>query len=55
MMYEVSQPLSPNIGQSVRDWGVAIIHKPESQAAVCILDGSWLVSSHDYCMTKCMY
>lgn len=40
MMCEVSQPLSPKIGLSVCDWGVVMVHKPESQAAVCILDGA---------------
>ena len=30
MMYEVSLPLSPKTGQSVHDWGVVIVHKPES-------------------------
>lgn len=40
MMYEASQPPSPKIGQSVCDWGIVIIHKPESQAVVRILDGA---------------
>lgn len=38
-MYEVSQPLSPKTGQSVCDRVVVIIHRPQPQAAVCILDG----------------
>lgn len=41
MMYEVSLPLSPNTGRSVRDWGVVIVHIPESQADVWLLHGAW--------------
>lgn len=40
MMYEVSLPLSPNTGQSVCDWRVVIVHIPESQADVWLLDGA---------------
>lgn len=40
LMYEVSQPLSPKIVQSVCDRGAVTVHRPQSHAAVRILDGA---------------